>query len=504
LKDHPEIEAVSEKVDDDGYSGIPFDRPAFQEMIDDIKEGKINCVIVKDISRFGREYIATGTYLRKVFPALGVRFIAINDDIDTEKENLNDDLSFSIKSLMNDSYCRDISTKTRSALSAKRKNGKFVGAFAVYGYVKSPDNKNQLIVDEYAAGIVQDIFRMKLEGMSALKISEELNLMGILSPLEYKKSLGLPHSKGGYGYKSNVQWSATTIIRALKDEIYTGTLVQGKQGTPNYKIKVSVTKPVKEWIRIENAHEAIIRRNDFDLVQRIMRLDTRTSPSQSEVYIFSGILICGCCGNRMTRKIVTQKGQQYFYYYCKTGKKNGCAAPMVRESELIDCVLESVKAHIRNVASLEVLLDSVGETALSKKLADKIAVRIVESERNLEKIKGFQSNLYEKFLRGFLEKEDFGKFKAQYADEVNTLETAILAAKHDLAEVQENRNEKLRWIEHFRRFENISTLDRKTVISLIESIHVFGKNEIQISFNYQSEYEKASFNVERQLAKEAV
>ena len=170
LENNPDIEAVDEKVDD-GYSGIIFDRPAFKEMMDDIKKGKINCVLVKDLSRLGREYIEIGRHLRQIFPAYGVRFIAINDNIDTSKDRA-DDLVVSVKSIINDAYCRDISVKTRSALSVKRGNGDYVGACTVYGYKKAEDNHNRLVIDEYPAGIVRDIFRMKLEGTSAAKIAE--------------------------------------------------------------------------------------------------------------------------------------------------------------------------------------------------------------------------------------------------------------------------------------------------------------------------------------------
>ena len=194
IERNPDIEIISEKIDD-GYSGIIFDRPAFKEMMQDITDGKINCVIVKDLSRLGREYIETGRYLRRVFPAYGVRFIAITDNIDTAHENSGDDLTVSVKNIMNEAYCRDISIKTRTSLDIKRRNGDFVGAFPVYGYMKSEENKNLLVPDPYAARVVQDIFRMRLDGTSALRIATTLNDMGVLSPLAYKKNNGFPYSR---------------------------------------------------------------------------------------------------------------------------------------------------------------------------------------------------------------------------------------------------------------------------------------------------------------------
>lgn len=215
---HPEIEVVAEKIDD-GYSGVLFDRPAFQEMMRMIEQGEANCVIVKDLSRLGREYIETGRYMRRVFPAYGVRFIAINDNVDTENDAA-DDLTVSVKNIMNEAYCRDISVKTRSALEVKRRSGDFVGAFTIYGYVKVGDKHKSLEVDEYAANVVRDIFRKRLEGFSASHIADELNRLGILSPLAYKRNHGMPHAKGGYTDRKDCKWSATTIIRILQDCCY--------------------------------------------------------------------------------------------------------------------------------------------------------------------------------------------------------------------------------------------------------------------------------------------
>ncbi len=323
---HPDIELVGEK-EDDGYSGILFDRPAFQEMMQDIMEGKVNCVIVKDLSRLGREYIETGRYLRRVFPAYGVRFIAINDNIDTANEHTGDDLNITMKNNLIDAYCHDISVKTRSALLAKRKNGDYVGACPVYGYQKSPENKNQLVIDEYAARVVRDIFRRKIDGSSAKRIADELNALGVLSPIAYKVNRGLPHPTGGVSDSPDAKWSAKTVLHILQDEIYTGTLIQGRQGTYNHKIKNVIDRPQEEWIRTENAHEPIIRKQDYDLVQKILRLDTRTAPSGDTVYLFSGLLVCGSCGACMTRKTNTYKGKKYIYYYCPTGKNTAVPIP---------------------------------------------------------------------------------------------------------------------------------------------------------------------------------
>ena len=491
VKNHPDIELVTERIDD-GYSGILFDRPAFSEMMQDIKDGKINCVIVKDLSRLGREYIETGRYLRQVFPAYGVRFIAINDGIDTINESFGDELTTSMKTIINDSYCHDISVKTRSALKSKRMSGEFVGACPIYGYRKSEENKNQLVVDDFAARVVQDIFRMKLDGSSAAKIADELNRMGILSPLAYKINRGLPHPKGGFSDSKDAKWSATSVLRILKDENYTGTLVQGRQGTHNYKIKDLINKPADEWMRTYNAHEAIIRKHDFDLVQKIVKLDTRTTPGGDKVYLFSGILICGCCGARMTRKSVPYKDKSYYYYYCPTGKKKGCEKPvMLKENDLEDCVLSFLQSHIQNVASLEEHLSNVDEETIKHQQLESCKERIKDNNIQLEQITRFKATLYENFVSNFLTHDEYKAYKDVYDDEIANLKQAIDALRQEMLEVTNNSSERLKWTAHFKQFATMTELDRRAVIGLIQSIRVVSKKDLQITFRYQMEYESA-------------
>lgn len=491
LKGHPDIELVSEKVDD-GYSGILFDRPAFQEMMQDIMEGKINCVIVKDLSRLGREYIETGRYLRRIFPAYGVRFIAINDNIDTAHEHAGDDLNISMKNLINDAYCHDISVKTRSALEVKRKKGDYVGACPVYGYRKSEENRNQLVVDEYAARVVRDIFRAKIDGRSAKRIADELNALGVLSPLAYKISRGLPHPKGGFADRPDAKWSATTVIRILQDEIYTGTLVQGRQGTYNHKLRNVIQKPDEEWIRVKDAHEAIIRKRDFDLVQHIMGLDTRTAPEGEKVYLFSGLLVCGCCGARMTRKTNTVGGKKYIYYHCPTGKKHGCTHPvMLREDDLTQCVLASVQAHIKNVVSVDELLNSISEETINRELVAGCKAQIAENRAQLEQIGVFKAGLYENFVKGMLDKAEYKSLRDGYTERMEELRSAIDQLRQEMERVTDRTSERQKWAQQFREFSNMTELDRRAVVTLIQSIRIISKTELKITFRYQMEYDAA-------------
>ena len=319
VRRHPEFVIVKEYADD-GYSGVNFERPGFKQMMEDIKAKKIDCVICKDLSRFARNYIDAGRYLEKIFPFMGVRFIAINDNYDSCGEKAQSDaLIVPFKNLINDAYCRDISVKIRSQLDIKRKMGDFIGAFAPYGYRKDEANRNRLVVDEEAARTVELIFRLRIQGLCNSAIADRLNSMGVLSPMEYKQAQGFNYS---CGFRSNEQaeWSPMLVKRILSNEIYIGTLIQHKSGTPNHKIKKRVEYDRDEWIVIENNHEPIICRSDFDTVQNLMLRDVRTAPKQEKVHLFSGFVFCGDCKHTMVRKTVPSGGKKYHYLVCSTNK----------------------------------------------------------------------------------------------------------------------------------------------------------------------------------------
>lgn len=334
LKDKLDIRVVSERVDD-GYSGVNFERPAFLLMLEDIRQGKVDCVVVKDLSRFGRNYIESGRYIEKIFPMLGVRFIAINDNYDSfTGKSQTDDIVIPFKNLINDAYCRDISIKIRSHLDIKRRKGEFIASYTVYGYKKDEQDHNRLVVDEYAAGVVKNIFAWKIGGMSQQRIADRLNQMGVLSPAEYKKSCGSKY-RAKFQTKKKSLWSAVAVARILTNEGYTGTLIQGRFTTPNYKVKKTVVKSEAEWVRICDAFEAVISWEEFETVQRLLEKDTRVAPERKEVYLFSGLLVCGDCGRQMSRKVSTVTGKKYVYYMCSANKKEGiCSSHRIREEEL--------------------------------------------------------------------------------------------------------------------------------------------------------------------------
>jgi cell division protein ZapA (FtsZ GTPase activity inhibitor) len=310
--------------------------------------------------------------------------------------------------------------------------------------------------------------------------------------MAYKRDRGLPHPTGGFADVPDAKWSATSIFRILNDETYTGTLVQGKIYTHNYKIKDIIHRPKDEWKRTEGAHEAIINPHDYDLAQRIMKLDTRSAPGGDKVYLFSGVLICGCCGARMTRKTNRYKGNEYFYYYCPTGKKHGCQhAAMMKESDLAACVLESIKVHVASIASLDSIIATSDSQRTAELLAHQITSQITDVEKQLATNASLNKSLYETMVGGLLSKEDYKSLKSRYTSEESRLREAIAMLETERENALDGKAERLRWMEHFTQFEAITELDRRIVVNLIQNVRITGKKSMEITFNYHDEYEQA-------------
>ena len=425
IKEHSDIELIECYVDD-GYTGVLFDRPAFKTMLDDIGSGKINCVIVKDFSRFGREYINAGKYLQKLFPSLGVRFISVNDSYDSLYNNNSQGMLLSLKNLINDNYCRDISVKIRSVLDSKRKNGEFINNYCPYGYKKCSDDHNKIEIDEYAAEVVKDIFDYIINGYSLGKIAEKLNELCIKTPMDYRIENGERISTN-FRKGNSAKWSQNIVRRIAENPIYIGTLIQGKTTTPNYKLKDKrVTKDESEWTVIEKHHEAIIDKNDFELVQKLLKLDLRTSPNEETLYPFAGILFCADCGAPMTRKVTTSRGKKYNYYICSTHKHSGnCTAHRIKEDELKEVVLYEIQLNISLLIDMEKVIAKIEANPARNMLAKTIEKRIASANAGIEKINDAIAALYIDYKDGLFDKNDFLALKKNYEKQRTESETAL-------------------------------------------------------------------------------
>ena len=489
LSKHPEIHAVSEKTDD-GYSGVNFDRPAFQEMMEDIRSGKINCVVVKDLSRFGRNYIEAGNYIERVFPFLGVRFIAINDNYDSLDRNQSDSLIIPFKNLINDAYCKDISVKIRSQLEIKRKKGQFIGAFAAYGYLKDEEDHNKLVVDTYASEIVRAIFKWKIQGMSQGRIANKLNMQGVLCPMEYKLSLGMKVQTNFRVHKKAL-WSSKAVTRILTNEIYTGVLVQGKVGTPNYKIKKIMPRDEADWIRVEGIIPVIIDKDMFDSVQMILAKDIRIAPEEDVVYPLSGFVKCADCGQNMVRKSYNAGGKSYSYFICSTRKAGkGCSTHSISEEKLMDVVLQMVSKQIDSVCEMEKMLDIVDSLPEKQANVFNYDAQVVRLKEEIERNKSFKLKLYENLQEGLIGQDEYFLFKKSYAAKIAEAEAAIRAIEDEREQAVSRNRDSLSWMESFKKYRNITSVNRSMVVDLIRQVNVFEGGRAEVVFRHADEAEK--------------
>lgn len=478
---------------DDGYTGTNFDRPGFTDMMKAVREKRVDCIIVKDLSRFGRDYIESGKYIQKIFPMLGVRFIAINDGYDSaDTENQSNDFVLPFKNLINDSYCRDISIKSRSNLDVKRRNGEFVGNFAVFGYMRSPDDKHKLIVDEEAAVVVRNIFNWKQEGWNAQQIANHLNKLHFPSPMEYKRKCGHNY-RTSFKTKTVAQWSAVAVLRILKNPVYTGVLEQGKTTTPNYKVKTRIVKDESKWARVENAHEAIITPAQFELVQTVLGIDTCRAEGHDEIYPFSGMIYCADCQSPMIHRTATAGGKKYQYYMCSGNKrdKDSCTTHNIKCELVEKVVLATVQAHISMAIDIDNAMKRVEALDWEKREIRKIDAQISAMELDVEKFNNIKMELYEDLKSDLITKEEYHSFKNDYDIRIQSIRQQIAGLVSQRNAVEGGLTSVQGWFAQFRKYENIEKLTRLTIVSLIERVEINENKDIHVKFRHTDQFTAA-------------
>ena len=474
-----------DRYSDDGWSGTNFDRPDFMRLMEDIKKGKINCVIVKDLSRLGRNYILVGQYLEMIFPMLNIRFISVNDRIDSIKDPA------SINNAMNDEYCRDISNKVRSSLDRKRSKGEFIGSFASYGYMKDPDDHHHLIVDPVAAEVVKNIFDWFLQGMSIIGIAKRLNHMGIPNPSAYKRQCGLNYKHPAGQLDS--AWPDSSVKRVLKNRLYVGDMVQNKNRTKSYKVQISVAVPEENWVIVPNMHEAIIDREKFETVQQLLMRDTRTSPGINHVSIFAGYIRCADCLRAMGKKSVAQSYGKYHYYVCQTFRKAGrnlCTKHTIREKQLYDAVLATIQSQIDLAVSMDQLVNDLKSQNVRAAKSSRLEKMLQLKEEEYEKVSRCRIDLYPDWKAGILSKDEYLSLKAKIGEQLEQIEIAIANIKEEISKYQSAPVSENKFISSFLRYRNIQVLTREVIVELIEMIYVHEGGTITIQFKYQDEYQR--------------
>lgn len=485
---HPELQECGMEVDD-GYSGSNFVRPGFEKLMEAVKAGLVDCIVVKDLSRFGRNYLETGEYLEKIFPRLNVRFISIGDHYDSADWNIQScDFIIPFINLVNEAYCGDISRKIRSQLEIKRKNGDFIGPFAAYGYLKSPEDKHKLIVDEYASGVVQSIFKWKLEGIGTADIADMLNERGILSPSEYKRSIGLNYvgASKKLGYQP---WTVFSVLKILKNPIYIGVLEQGKVTTPSYKVKKLVHKPKSEWIVIEDNHTAIINKLDFESVQKVLSIDTRTRPGGKKVELFSGMVYCAECGASMIRKTIPYKDKKYIYYVCSNQKQGcKCTSKGIRDNKLADIVLDSLQKYINDVVNLENIISQMDKELFVQAKEKKLQLQIEKKQKEVDHYQILKQSLHESLMDGIIDKAEYMELKQRYSEKYMEVNAQLKIFQQEAEKEAQSQKKNFQWIEQVKQYLGIKELERSIIVTLIDHILIYPDKQIKIIYRFQDEY----------------
>ena len=506
FNDGDEYIIVDEYVDD-GISGTTDDeRDDFQRMLADIKRGRVNCVIVKDLARSFRNYSDQGYYLDDWFPRYNVRFISLfHQPLDSYKEPQNmRSIAVPIQGVLNENHCAETSDKVREVFDMKRRNGEHIGSFAAYGYLKDPNDKNALVVDEEAAGVVRDIFQMFLDGMSKNAIVRHLNDHGVLCPALYKQErLGLKYQNPQMSTAKRPLWCAVTVGSILKNRMYCGDMVQGRYRMKSYKVHVQEIVPQDEWYIVENTHEAIIDRETFDKAQRLLMRDTRTGPQQKKLYLFSGFLKCADCGKAMTRSKVGNA----VYYYCRTYKdqsKSACTKHTIKHIQLEAAVLYAIQQQVYLAVDFSKTIEQINKAPLVKSQSKKLHDAIEQKERELAKIVRYKQSIYQDWKDGEITHSDYRHMKEDYEQQAEALNQVLERLREEQRELENGIDTENPFLTTFRQYQNIEKLTRDVLIELVDHIKVYEGGSISIVFRFADELRRIREFIELNTHSEAV
>ncbi len=479
---------------DDGYSGTSFARPDFKRMIKDVVNERINTIIVKDLSRFGRNYIEVGRYLEQTFPLFNIRFIAINDNIDSYKDPKSaNNVVVPFKNLMNDEYARDISNKVKSVYRTKALNGEFVGGTTPYGYKKNPDNKYQLIIDKDEAVNVKLIFQKYLNGEGLLKICKYLNNNKILCRKEIqrrkKRNISLEPDADDIYYS----WSKSTIGKILTNETYIGNVVQNRTTSVSYKNHTIIYRPKEEWIIVKNTHEPIIGKKDFEEVQKIMDSRNNEKKSKANLSIYYGKLKCADCSKGMCKMEDNRAGRTTSNYYCRNYKttSDNCSPHKIRTVDLNHLVLKAILMQVKLVLDAEKVIKKLKSNGKEKEITQQYNYNIKNKFNDIDKLRRLKKKAYEDWKLGNINKEEYLNYAKDYEERIEISNNELVALKKVFNENIKELKKDNYWIEHFRRNKKIKTLTREIINELIDTIYVHEGGNITIKFKYQDEYKEA-------------
>lgn len=463
---------------DDGYTGTNFNRPDFIRLISDISSGKIDLVITKDLSRLGRDYIQVGYYTENYFPQRNVRYIAVNDGIDTFSKTSNNDIG-PFMSVINDMYAKDISKKVRTVKRTKAEKGEFIGAFAPYGYKKKPEDITKLVIDEEPAEIVKYIFNEYVSGKGLAYIAHRLNEKGVDCPSVYKQKESKYHCKA----VANL-WGHNTIRKILTNKAYTGDLIQHKGEMVSYKVKKYRLLPEEEYLIKENAHEAIIDKKTFELAGDILKRKAHNiHKKENTEHLLAGLLYCSVCHNKYTYQV--QSGlKDDMVVICSMYNRYGkdyCTRRAIRERKLNKYVIEDLRKNLTEKIDTERLINSIDKSKISteKKSIEK---SIVENKKRIETINQILKTAYEDRVNGIIDTNQFVTYSEGYKQEQKELISKTEKLEQKLEDYETSKeNEIMKYIKEIVNFENIN---RNIILNLIDSIEISDKENIKINYKF--------------------
>jgi len=488
---------------DNGYTGTNFDRPDFQRLLTQIQGGNVDCVIVKDLSRLGRNYIETGTFLEKLCPMLGLRVIAINDNFDNLEVSSSSQLTVSLANVMNDLYAKDISRKASSALQGKMERGEYVGNYAPYGYLKDPENKNHLIPNPELVPVVQRIFRMRADGVGIGTIAATLNRESIPSPGRYRYEHGIVTNNNKKG--ANLLWGRHVLNDLLRNVAYIGNLAQARCRQALYKGQSFHRTNSEDWITVENTHEAIVSAELFAQVQAVNDAAARTYHQNCGKYKstlpeidnpFGKRLICANCGAviKLVRSISTKKDKAYFNYKCPAyidSQGQVCTAKSIKKVDLEAAVLTTIQLHIQLFLQHKKVIEKLSAVEQQNTSGKQFADEIKKTEKKLRQRERLRADLYMDLRQGLLSESEYQSYRTAYAQEIESLQQKLA----ELQACQQANNVSLsrypNWLQLTERFQNISELTKEVVEAFIKTVRLFDNGEIEVTLNYMDEYNAA-------------
>ena len=455
---------------DDGFSGGNFQRPAFQQMIADMENGEIGIIVTKDLSRLGRNQLHTGLYIEERFPMFGVRYIAINDNVDTENAESNDLMPF--KNLFNEWFIRDTSRKIRAVQKAKAECGERLGTRAPYGYVKDPETK-KLVVDEEAAAVVKRIFALCAAGNGPSQIARILKKEQVLTPTMYAYAkYGMTHT--GLDTQRPYHWSGDTVADMLENEIYIGNTLNYRFSTRSYKDKRKIEHPREECLVFENTHPAIITKEIWDIVQQV-RKNKRRRTKMDEQNKYSGLVVCADCGETMVLHRAHTMSADYNHFTCRTYKKDGeaCTAHYIRECILDEIVLEDLRRvtaeareHPQEFAEY---LNSKQSAELQKEIRRLEKEKAAMQKRKAE-LDAIFKKLYEDSVLGRITAEQFQLLSASYTEEQAKLTETLPQRESEIQRLKEAVSNTAAFLDKAKRYTDIQALTPELLRLFIQKI----------------------------------